>query len=91
MAPSSIALSAVLTLLAALVHSSPHQVAPKEPLRVADFTYKGCYTDAVSKRVLVGKSYFDDRMTLEKCAAACSKYPFWGVEYGRECYVCAVT
>ena len=29
-------------------------------------------------------------MTVEKCAVACGKFAYFGVEYGRECY-CADT
>ncbi|KAL8671645.1 MAG: hypothetical protein Q9168_003851 [Polycauliona sp. 1 TL-2023] len=51
-----------------------------------NYTPKGCYTEASNGRALTGNAYFDDQMTVEKCAAACAKFSLFGVEYGRECY-----
>ncbi|KAG9197338.1 hypothetical protein G6514_001861 [Epicoccum nigrum] len=55
---------------------------------VAGYGYQGCYTDNVPQRVLSGKNTADAAMTLEKCAAFCSKsgYSWFGVEYSSECY-----
>lgn len=41
-----------------------------------------CHTEATSGRALSSKSYFDDRMTVEKCAIACSgfRYLAWNME-----------
>ncbi|KAB5547350.1 WSC domain-containing protein [Coniochaeta sp. 2T2.1] len=54
---------------------------------VGAYKYQGCYTETTQGgRSLNGKSYYDDLMTLEKCAAACSAFTYWGTEYTRECY-----
>lgn len=50
------------------------------------FTYEACYTEATKGRALSGNSYYDDLMTVEKCAIACAKFSHFGVEYGRECF-----
>jgi hypothetical protein len=56
------------------------------PDTVADFDYLGCYTDHVEQRSLTGKATSDSAMTLAMCAAACSDYPYFGVEYSTQCY-----
>ncbi|KAK4184538.1 putative fungistatic metabolite, partial [Podospora australis] len=37
-------------------------------------------------RLLRGSSTAADDMTLDKCATFCSAWPYFGTEYGRECY-----
>ena len=51
---------------------------------IAGYDYAGCYTEATSRHAFSDKSYYNDGMTIEKCAAACSGYKWFGVEYGRE-------
>ncbi|KAH8801520.1 WSC domain-containing protein [Xylogone sp. PMI_703] len=53
---------------------------------VAGYGFLGCYTEATAGRALGGSSYAADTMTLESCAAFCSAYSYFGVEFGRECY-----
>ncbi|KAI4209402.1 MAG: hypothetical protein LQ351_007661 [Letrouitia transgressa] len=53
---------------------------------VPGYTYAGCYTDSTSDRVLYKKVYFDSKLTIEKCAAACKGYSIFGAEYGSQCY-----
>lgn len=53
---------------------------------VGKFSYRGCYTEGAGVRALTDKTYADNAMTLESCAAFCSAYNFFGTEYGRECY-----
>ncbi|KAH8672637.1 hypothetical protein BGZ60DRAFT_282514 [Tricladium varicosporioides] len=54
---------------------------------IGAYTYLGCYTEGNGARALTGKSTYDyPAMTLEKCAAACTGFTYWGVEYGGECY-----
>lgn len=69
---------------------SVYNIAPVPSAEVGEFTYQGCYTDNPDDRVLVGKILFDDAMTLELCADACSGYAFFGVEFYTECY-CSLT
>jgi len=51
------------------------------------FLSQGCYAEPPNARALVGNDYFDDEMTLEKCAASCGGYFYFGAEFGRECWV----
>jgi hypothetical protein len=71
-----------------LTVNGPAQIAAPTTLApVGDFVYQGCYTDGSgSERVLTGKALHDDQMTLEMCAATCSSYAWFGVEYSKECY-----
>ena len=58
------------------------------PQKRSAFTRQGCFVDKPNNgpRLLDSKSYSSDSMTVESCAAFCSKYKFFAVEYGRECY-----
>ncbi|EPE31830.1 WSC containing protein [Glarea lozoyensis ATCC 20868] len=79
-APSSTTSSATSATSSATSTSS----TAASPTAPAGYTDAGCYTEATGQRALTGKSYFDDSMTVEKCAAACTGYEWFGVEYGRE-------
>ncbi|KAF1808036.1 carbohydrate-binding WSC, partial [Eremomyces bilateralis CBS 781.70] len=46
----------------------------------------GCYTDSIGDRALAGTYYFDEELTVQKCATFCADYTFLGTEYGGECY-----
>lgn len=45
------------------------------------FTYMGCYTDSVVKRVLPSVVATDD-MSVEKCAQLCQSAKYVGLQYG---------
>ncbi|KAI4223684.1 MAG: hypothetical protein L6R36_005237 [Xanthoria steineri] len=80
-----------LSFISTFAHASPLQPRDRSPWvldtrAVPDYTSKGCYTEATTGRALTGNAYFDSLMTVEKCAAACSRFSLFGVEYGRECY-----
>ncbi|KAI9148881.1 WSC domain-containing protein [Paramyrothecium foliicola] len=65
----------------------PTSTVPAIKQSVGAYRYQGCYVaNNQGGRSLQGRSFYDDPMTLEKCAAACSQYTWWGIEYGRECY-----
>ncbi|WQF79890.1 Putative hem peroxidase, carbohydrate-binding WSC, hem peroxidase superfamily [Colletotrichum destructivum] len=53
---------------------------------VGKYSFMGCHTEADGGRALQAAQTAGDDMTLEKCAAFCSDYTFFGTEYGRECY-----
>lgn len=53
---------------------------------IAGYSYTGCATEGNGTRALSGQSYYDDLLTIEKCANECSSFQYFGVEYGRECY-----
>jgi hypothetical protein len=52
---------------------------------IPGYVDQGCYTEATTGRALSDNAYYDNGMTVEKCAAACSAYNWFGVEYGSEC------
>lgn len=49
-------------------------------------SYSGCFTDNVASRALTGAAFQDNQLTIDKCAALCESYQFFGLEYGRECF-----
>jgi hypothetical protein len=79
-----------ITLVFSLFFSSFGAATPVRSLQsratvtIPGYDYAGCYTEATSMRAFSGLSYYDDAMTIEKCAAACSGYAWFGAEYGRE-------
>ncbi|KAE9375954.1 WSC-domain-containing protein [Stipitochalara longipes BDJ] len=70
------------------VNATPllRELNPRSSVAIPGYVYNGCYTEATGQRALTGYAYYDDSMTVEKCAAACSTFAWFGVEYGRECY-----
>ncbi|QUC18830.1 uncharacterized protein UV8b_03071 [Ustilaginoidea virens] len=67
--------------------SSTQAGAPTHRATVGGYKYVSCWSEGVGARALSGGVGFaNDTMTLEKCAAYCSAYTYWGTEYGRECY-----
>jgi hypothetical protein len=73
----------LITSASPLLHSS---FAARSAASISGYDYQGCYTEADGMRALTGLAYFDDYMTVAKCATACSSFSYFGVEYGRECY-----
>ncbi|CAK7205222.1 hypothetical protein SEUCBS139899_007989 [Sporothrix eucalyptigena] len=53
---------------------------------VGNWVYQGCYTEGSTGRALAALSETNNEMTYEECAAYCSAYAFFGVEYGDQCY-----
>lgn len=49
-------------------------------------TSLGCYVEGAGGRALQNLILANDTLTVEMCADACSRYAFYGVEYGRECW-----
>ncbi len=74
----------VYSLLASTAVGLPSS-RPRVAARDAAFTRLGCFTDGTT-RALSADSKGDDALTVETCAAFCSSYQYFGVEYGRECY-----
>ncbi|KAK3392754.1 WSC domain-containing protein [Podospora didyma] len=70
------------------VNGSPHNPAfrRRAVAQIPGYDFAGCYTEATGMRALTGSSFFDDLMTVNKCAVACAGFAYFGVEYGRECY-----
>ncbi|KAK4213647.1 WSC domain-containing protein [Rhypophila decipiens] len=68
-----------------LYHNDDY-VPPSSPAEVGDYIYVDCYVDDLDNRTLPSKVKYDPDLTLEKCAAFCSEYEFFGVEYSSQCY-----
>ena len=60
------------------------QSAPGTPETTGDFYFASCYTEATSRRALIGKSTSGESMTLEYCANFCGGYKYFGTEFGSE-------
>lgn len=60
--------------------------ASSYPESVGDYRYIHCGADSPTDRVLKGAYTSAADMTIEKCAASCSEYTYFGLEYGRECF-----
>ncbi|CAM9838955.1 unnamed protein product [Ectocarpus fasciculatus] len=48
--------------------------------------YLGCYTDARDDRILSGPMTSSADNSPEACKAACEGYPYYGVQWRRECF-----
>ncbi|KAN0098799.1 WSC domain containing protein, partial [Hyaloscypha variabilis] len=68
------------------ISPAPSRLNYRDDVAIPGYTYEGCYTEATNMRALSDLAYYNDLMTVEDCAAACSSYTWFGVEYGRECY-----
>ncbi|KAK4214780.1 WSC domain-containing protein [Rhypophila decipiens] len=54
---------------------------------VQGYNWVDCYQEPTSgQRLLRGAQLATDDMTLEKCATFCASWPYFGTEYGRECF-----
>ena len=53
---------------------------------IGNYLFSGCYTESPTSRILPGDATSGDDMTPEKCAVFCQGWPFFGTEYGRECF-----
>lgn len=66
--------------------ASPFRTTRRAAAVIPGYGFTGCYTEGSHGRALSGSAFFDDLMTAEKCATACSGFKYFGLEYGRECY-----
>lgn len=77
-----------LTLLPLVIVAKPFPSLHSRAVAIEGYDYAGCFTESPSGRALMGKTFYDDQMTTEKCAAACAGFTWFGTEYGREvCYL----
>ncbi|GAB1318229.1 Putative fungistatic metabolite [Madurella fahalii] len=78
----------VVFLSAIGVNASPIHAALKwrAAAVIPGYDFSGCYTEATDQRALTDSALFDDQLTVEKCAAGCEGFKYFGLEYGRECY-----
>jgi len=65
-------------------------VTPTAVQTAAPFVYAACavepFYNGLQVRALHGGSTYRSGMTVEMCAAYCSEYKYFGVEYSQECY-----
>ncbi|KAK2823875.1 hypothetical protein FQN49_007533 [Arthroderma sp. PD_2] len=53
---------------------------------IPGYNYSGCYNDSASSRALSDSFVYNDKMTVELCAAFCNGTAYFGTEYFSECY-----
>ncbi|KAF2135579.1 uncharacterized protein K452DRAFT_313887 [Aplosporella prunicola CBS 121167] len=85
-------ISSTTSAISTLVSSSTSQTSSEEvpsPTSTA-YSYEGCYTDSVSSRTFNDAVFYDSNMTISKCSEQCTKWAYFGVEYGEECYCGAI-
>lgn len=85
-ASAAVTTSSSIEVVSSTTPTSSSTIGPT----VSGYAYQGCYTEATSGRALSSKSFNYAGMTIESCAANCTAYAYFGVEYGRECY-CGAT
>ena len=62
------------------VYTTGEGEAPIVPEVFLTYARKGCYTDSVASRALTEKVIGVDDMSIEKCAANCAGFTWFGVE-----------
>lgn len=60
--------------------------APTSKPSFAGCTYTGCLVDNLNPRPLSASMTSSPNTTYSSCAAFCSGYPYFGLEYASECY-----
>ncbi|RDA93476.1 hypothetical protein CP533_2647 [Ophiocordyceps camponoti-saundersi (nom. inval.)] len=68
------------------VAPTPTPVVAEHRSAVGGYRLVSCWTEGNRTRALDAATFINDTMTLDKCEAFCSKFNYWGTEYGRECY-----
>ncbi|KAL8708971.1 MAG: hypothetical protein Q9220_006179 [cf. Caloplaca sp. 1 TL-2023] len=71
--------------------SSSASSTPTGPITVQSvpgFAYLGCYSEVQNGRALtdLANPIASNKVSVEACGTACSKYTYFGVEYSGECY-----
>ncbi|CAG8971095.1 hypothetical protein HYALB_00010672 [Hymenoscyphus albidus] len=77
------------TSLSSSRFSTTSSAAPTGPTIIPSaglYNYIGCYTEGTHVRALGGASFPNDTQTVPGCAASCSKFKYFGMEYSRECW-----
>ncbi|KAF3484451.1 uncharacterized protein GIQ15_03775 [Arthroderma uncinatum] len=54
--------------------------------KIPGYEYSGCYNDSASSRTLSDSFVYNEKMTVELCAAFCNGTNYFGTEYFSECY-----
>lgn len=61
----------------------PAPASPPQVVTLSGWTYRGCWTDSVLDRTLIGKKW-KGSLQVRNCAVFCSGYRYFGVGYGTE-------
>ncbi|KAK8042502.1 hypothetical protein PG994_012985 [Apiospora phragmitis] len=83
-------ISTIASSISAVITSTTSTSSGLSAPTISGYAYQGCYKEPSGKRALPDKAFAYDSMALESCAANCTDYAWFGVEYGRECY-CGAT
>ncbi len=85
-------LSSTLSSTSTTTRSSTSTTASTTPTNpaslpsVGNYDFVSCWAEPPDGRALPAAVTSLDDMTLEKCAAFCSSYPYFGTQWGRECW-----
>lgn len=66
--------------------STGDPTTPTSPAQVGDYDFVYCWAEPAEGRALAAKSTAADDMTQEVCATFCAAYPYFGTQWGRECW-----
>lgn len=61
----------------------PLPADPPQVVTISGWTYRGCWTDSMLDRTLIGKKW-KGSLQVRSCASFCSGYRYFGVGYGTE-------
>ncbi|KAF1808035.1 WSC domain-containing protein 2, partial [Eremomyces bilateralis CBS 781.70] len=64
----------------------PLGASPPSDTPTPGYTYQGCFTDDAGSRAFNSGYIAGADTIVEGCAAFCSNFQFFGIEYGAECY-----
>lgn len=65
--------------------TTPDLSATETDIAVSGYEYLGCFEDG-SDRTLANGSSDRDTMTNAQCAVSCSRFKYFGTEFGSQCY-----
>ncbi|XTI86032.1 WSC-domain-containing protein [Cenococcum geophilum] len=82
-APSVVSSS---TIVSSTVASSAAASSSAAVASLSGYISLGCYNETHDRRALNSAGTSTSTNTLESCAAFCSSYSYFGVEYGAQCY-----
>ena len=82
----AVGLGAAATLPFGKRQAATPTIVPSAGSFVFDFCAVEPFYNGIEARTLHGASQINGNMTVELCAAYCSGYYYFGVEYANECY-----
>ena len=72
------------TTSTASITAATTSTVPSTVQTAGSYQFLACYNETSAGRTLSSSSFANDSLTVEMCAAFCSGYTYFGVEYARE-------